>query len=193
MERTYPGECLSKREVRERVYDYVRRSPRRGYGVMLSGPTPQDELAEVRRSGWDFEQLLVVDKVAYPALWKVPQLAPGARVAHSDVAEAMSVLPAVSWFNGDFCGFSRASLRAVRVAAERLLPGGFIALTWARARGDRRSAIGVARRIGASDLDGIDLLVRATAREVGCVLNLDWYSHYNRRKGMSMGVAVWVS
>lgn len=160
---------------------------------MLSGPTPQDELAEVARSGWDYDQLVVVDRVAHPELWTVPRLAPGARVVHGDVAEAMSTLHSVSWFNGDFCGFSRDALHAVGVAAERLVSGGFISLTWARARGSRGSAIGVARRIGDSDLDGIDRLVRAAAREVGCLLKLDWYSHYNRTSGMSMGVGVWVA
>lgn len=193
MERHYPGTCVGKNEVRRQIYKYVERVSPEGYGVMLSGPDPKPELEAVVDSGWPSEQLVVVDKIAHPALYEVPRILPGARVVRADVSEAMNMLPAVSWFNGDFMGFSQSVLESVTSCAERLLKNGFIALTWARGRSAGNSVMAMARRVGDSPLDGVDVLVRLAAREAGVNLKLDNYWQYNRRGGMAMGVGVWVN
>ncbi len=193
MHRHYPGTCVGKDEVREQIYEYVKNVSPEGYGVILSGPHPEDELKVVVKSGWPPEQLVVVDQVAHSALYKVPSILPGARVVTSDASEALDLLPAVSWFNGDFMGFSRKVLLAVTSCASRLLEKGFIALTWARGRSSGDSVLAMARRVGDSPLDGVDTLVRLAARRGGAELKLDNYWQYNRRGGMAMGVGVWVN
>lgn len=188
--RDYPGSCEGKRAARDEVYKYIKRAPKKGYGVMICGPDPSEELAAIKRIKWNADKLLVVDCVPHEALYNVVRVAPGARVLCSDAADALMTLPSVSWFNGDFCGFNKSVLRAVSACTERLLPGGVISLTWSRGRGS--GVKDAARHIGDSNVDGIDRWVKVTAGLKGCKLKMDHYTQYNRSKGMSMGVGVWI-
>jgi hypothetical protein len=110
---------------------------------------------------------------------------PGARAHYGDVSDALERLPAVSWFNGDFCGFGSRVLRAVEVASARALPGFVLALTWCRNNGC------VADEVGSSREVGIDRLVRGRALTAGSALKLERIIAYHRRGGSPMAVGIW--
>ena len=191
-ERAYPGACEGKEIARAKVYGHFSSARRDGWGVFLSGPEPQGDLAACRSIAWLGERLLAVDVVSSPGLWSVPEKYPGTSVHCGDVIEALARVEHLSWFFADFMRLSRRGLAAVTAAARRLLPGGVIAYTAHRGREHGTSAPAVAMRAGVDRRDGFDRVVRAAGLLADVELEMVDAFDYRRSGGIAMSVGVWM-
>lgn len=185
-DRPYKGDCGGKVWSRSLFYEQVRLLPaaaRGGMGVFLAGPTPEDEIAAIREAGWPTDQLVGCDVMASAGLFSIPVLAPGAIPRCADVCQVLKEVGDISWFFGDFMGFSKHAAFALSVACRYLLPGGVVGLTVHRGREKNGNAPDVAK-----DAGGIDALIRMTT---DCPLELVYDVDYHRPGGLAMGSLAW--